>query len=583
VKNESKQPTSDIPNGWEIVRFGDIALATKGKKPHNLFLQPTEDCNIPYIDIKAFEQGVVTKWTDGQGCVFCEKNDVLLVWDGSRSGLVGRAIPGAIGSTIAKIYIPLNCKTFLYYFLSSKYEEINAQVKGSGTPHVNPQLLWNYLFPLPPLPEQHRIVAKIEQLFSALDKGVAELKAAKKKLELYRQSLLKAAFEGRLTEKWRRDHADELESTEELLARIKAEREKRYQQQLGQWKQAVKEWEAQGKPGKKPKKPRKPKELPPLTEEELAQLPKLPEGWVYTYLSYLGDLARGKSKHRPRNDPILFGGPYPFIQTGDVKANHVITNYSQTYNEIGLQQSRLWPKGTLCITIAANIAETAFLGIDACFPDSIVGFTNYDSVFDARYINFFIQSVRKKIDSYAPATAQKNINLKILEELVVPYCSILEQKEIVQLLELASSTINHLTSTIDQALARADLLRQAILKKAFSGQLVPQDPNDEPASELLKRIRAEREVEAKKKKTVRKRRKRKEEKEVRDLLSALKEAGDWISAHDAFRQCGISDGAETDQIEPLYMELRDLVHYGKVLVERRGEEDWLKLKETKES
>ncbi|WP_176377474.1 restriction endonuclease subunit S, partial [Escherichia coli] len=104
----------------------------------------------------------------------------------------------------------------------------------------------------------------------------------------------------------------------------------------------------------------------------------------------LGELNRGKSKHRPRNDPSLYGGDYPFVQTGDVRAaDGLLTNYKQTYSKKGLAQSRLWPKGTLCITIAANIAETAILGIDACFPDSVVGFIPQNENISVEYIEFF--------------------------------------------------------------------------------------------------------------------------------------------------------------------------------------------------
>ena len=99
------------------------------------------------------------------------------------------------------------------------------------------------------------------------------------------------------------------------------------------------------------------------------------EGWAERRLSEVAtDFGRGKSKHRPRNDPKLYGGRYPFVQTGDIRnAAHRISSYSQTYGEAGLAQSKLWPAGTLCVTIAANIAETAILGFDACFPDSVIG------------------------------------------------------------------------------------------------------------------------------------------------------------------------------------------------------------------
>ena len=170
-----------------------------------------------------------------------------------------------------------------------------------------------------------------------------------------------------------------------------------------------------------------------------------------------------------------------------------IREYSQTYSELGLDQSKLWPEGTLCITIAANIAETAFLGFDGCFPDSIVGFTAAKTLVLPEYVELFIKSVRTRIEAYAPATAQKNINLTTLESLVVPLSSLEEQRVLVNQLEAVLSVLDDQRAVIDNQLLKATALRQVILKKAFAGELVAQDPRDEPASVLLDRIKAERE------------------------------------------------------------------------------------------
>lgn len=375
---------------------------------------------------------------------------------------------------------------FVYYFASSRAFRRVAEHNMSGAVgqrRVTTPYLSACKIPVPPTAEQHRIVAKIEELFSELDQGVASLKTAREQLKVYRQSLLKNAFEGKLTAAWRAAHADQLETAAALQQRIARERTDRHRQQLA-------DWQTNGQQGPKPKPP---KPLPPLTPEELAELPELPAGWCYSYLANMGDLGRGKSKHRPRNDPRLFGGAIPFIQTGEVKAaNRVIRTHSQTYSEFGLAQSKLWPKGTLCITIAANIAETAFLGFDGCFPDSVVGFTAFESVVQAEYIDYFIQAARTRIEAYAPATAQKNINLETLENLVVPYCSHAEQQALLSELESKLSEADQLDQTLATALQQAEALRQSILKRAFCGQLVQQDPNDEPASALLERIRASR-------------------------------------------------------------------------------------------
>lgn len=273
---------------------------------------------------------------------------------------------------------------------------------------------------IPSLPEQERIVARIEELFSELDKAVETLKTTKQQLAVYRQAVLKEAFEGSFTVHRSCD--------------LKLE-----------WSSA----------------------------EETKSLPAIPKEWRYIALSKLGDLGRGKSKHRPRNDPKLFeDGKYPFLQTSEVKAaKQYITEFSKMYGEFGLQQSKLWPKGTLCITIAANIAETAFLGIDACFPDSVVGFTPYENIIP-EYVKHFIESQKLRLWAFAPATAQKNINLDTLENLIVPYCSVEEQKDVIAEIEARMSTCDSIEQTVDTALQQAEAMRQSILKQAFERSLI---------------------------------------------------------------------------------------------------------------
>ncbi len=145
-----------------------------------------------------------------------------------------------------------------------------------------------------------------------------------------------------------------------------------------------------------------------------------PKGWDTALFGEVGALDRGKSKHRPRNDPALLGGEYPLIQTGDVaNSKGYIRHYKSTYSEFGLKQSKIWPEGTLCITIAANIAKTGILTFDACFPDSVVGFAPNDQV-TVEYVRYWLGFLQKMLEANAPESAQKNINLEILRGLEIP-------------------------------------------------------------------------------------------------------------------------------------------------------------------
>ncbi len=212
--------------------------------------------------------------------------------------------------------------------------------------------------------------------------------------------------------------------------------------------------------------------LPQATFQEMFGDPVAnPKGWHLRSLSEIGELERGVSKHRPRNDPTLLGGPYPLIQTGDIaNSGGYIRNYSNSYSEIGLRQSRLWPKGTLCITIAANIGKTGILDFDACFPDSVVGFTPGASV-TSEYVRIWMSFVERKLESLAPQFAQKNINLAILRELRIPLPPITMQEKFTSIL----GCLERLAASQREHLARLDEAFASLQHRAFSGQVLRSD------------------------------------------------------------------------------------------------------------
>ena len=299
---------------------------------------------------------------------------------------------------------------------------------------------------VPPLAEQHRIVAKVDELMALCDRlevarsrreatrdrlaasSLARLDApdpdpmvfrnhaafalehltplttCRDQIKALRQTILNLAVRGKLVPQ---DPNDEAAS--ELLKRVAAHRLKL--EKSGSIKKSK-----------------------PLPKADTSDAPlDLPAGWTWARFPEIGLFGRGKSKHRPRNDPILYtDGKYPFVQTGDVaRSGGSIETYSNLYNDLGLAQSAMWPAGTLCITIAANIADSGILSFDACFPDSVVGLTAHDSFEDARFFDYFIRTAKANLQEFAPSTAQKNINLGILVELLIPLPPLTEQHRIV--------------------------------------------------------------------------------------------------------------------------------------------------------
>jgi type I restriction enzyme, S subunit len=197
------------------------------------------------------------------------------------------------------------------------------------------------------------------------------------------------------------------------------------------------------------------------------------KGWKQKTLEEIAtDFGRGKSKHRPRNAPHLYGGKYPFVQTGDIRnADHIISEYSQTYSEAGLAQSKLWPAGTICITIAANIAETAILGFDACFPDSVIGVVANPKEAEVGFIEYLLQSFKARIQAMGKGSAQANINMGTFEHERFPFPPVEEQRKIVVTLDELRQETQRLAMLYSQKLVALAELKQSLLHQAFSGEL----------------------------------------------------------------------------------------------------------------
>jgi type I restriction enzyme, S subunit len=205
-----------------------------------------------------------------------------------------------------------------------------------------------------------------------------------------------------------------------------------------------------------------------------------PKQWPVSLLSEAGKLERGVSKHRPRNDPALLGGPYPLVQTGDVANSHgYIRAHSGSYSEAGLRQSRLWPKGTLCITIAANIGKTGILQFDACFPDSVVGFTPGPAI-TTEYVRIWMSFIEGKLEALAPQFAQKNINLAILGALPLAIPPLPLQQRFIAMLK----SIDRLIFSQRKYLLHLDRLVASLQSEEFAGTVAPSSSSNRRFSQL---------------------------------------------------------------------------------------------------
>ena len=335
---------------------------------------------------------------------------------------------------------------------------------------------------LAPFPEQHRIVAKIEELFSELDKGIENLKSARAQLKVYRQALLKHAFEGKLTAQWRTENQAKLETADALQKRIQQERAQRYQQQLA-------DWEAAGK-GSRPKAP---KPLPPLTAKELAELPELPEGWRWLKLGdFIDSIDAGKSfkcdEREPRANEIgvakvsaVTWGEY------DESESKTCTDISKENEAYVIQRGDfiLSRANTIDLVGACVIARKVTKKIMLSDKTLRIKFDGFSQEYFLQYLGSRIGRKQIMLLSTGNQESMRNIGQERIRSITVPICSNVEADAVIEIIAARLSEVDQLDQTLTTALQQAEALRQSILKKAFSGQLVPQDPHDEPATALL--------------------------------------------------------------------------------------------------
>jgi type I restriction enzyme S subunit len=459
---------SELPEGWTRTALKDLAgsngLFTDGDWILSEHLRTGNDVRlIQLADIgigrflKKSQKFLSRTTADEIGVTYLRKDDVLIsrmAHPLARACLfpdLNQPCITAVDVAIARCDETVSSPKFIMHLCNTQYVLNQAEAVAVGTTRkrISRRNLEQISVPLPPLKEQRRIVAKLEELLSRVDAVQTRLATIPHTLRRFRQSVLAAACSGRLTADWRQQNSN----------------------------------------------------IPPATKlikdngfrlvVSGDDLQALPAKWQWVPLGNYGKCSRGRFSVRPRSDPRYFGGEYPFIQIGNLPSDGGwITSHHQTLNQKGLDVSKKFPKGTVVIAIVgATIGNTGILSYDMCFTDSMVGIETGSEIGNA-YVEFFLRSRKDDIrqSSYAGG-GQPNIKLETLNPYPLALPPFAEQQEIVRRVEALFKTADALEARYRTAKAHVDKLEQSILARAFRGELVPQDPNDEPASVLLDRIR----------------------------------------------------------------------------------------------
>lgn len=474
---------------WERVKLSAVARIINGAPFDSACFSSTE--GMPLVRIRDVISGQTSTYYSGpfDDVYRVQRGDLLVGMDGDFNSGEWQSDAALLNQRVCKISNDevFYDKKFLGYLLPGYLKAINDNTPSVTVKHLSSKTIGDIDLPLPPRKEQTRIVEKLEELLSDLDAGVAELKAAQRKLGQYRQSLLKAAVEGALTASWRAQHTP-TETGAQLLERILKERRARWEA-----KQLAK-FEEQGKAPPKDWQKKYPEPVRPDT----SGLPELPEGWVWASVDQISpdDLANGRSVPSADNGAKvlrLTAMKDGWIDLNEYKhgdwSDEDAQQFAVTEGDI------LIVRGNGSLSLVGRAGSVGKVSTQVAYPDTMIRLRVIDAVVSPAWIGLVWRTrvVRSHIERRARTSAGiYKISQPDIVSAPIPVPPLAEQECIQQWLEQQSPEIDSLHSVLNSEIQRSAAQRKNILKAAFSGQLVPQDPDDEPAAVLLERIQAER-------------------------------------------------------------------------------------------
>jgi type I restriction enzyme, S subunit len=511
-----------LPNGWTYATIGELIppggvfndgdwVESKDQDPNGeIRLIQLADVGDGFFIDKS-NRHLTKKKADELTCTFLRKGDLLVA---RMPDPLGRCCIFPLKGEERYVTVVDVCiirlpdtsadPRYLLHLLNSPQirSEVNSLQSGSTRKRISRGNLATIRLPIAPRNEQGRIVAKIEELFSELDKAVEALATAREQLNAYRQAMLKYAFEGRLTAGWRKQHKTEVVSSVDLRARLANERQTYHLRLVSAWKARLHKWEAAGSIGPKPSRVRALEPISSPSPDVLDALPTLPDGWIWEKLAWMTcgvDYGTAAKSAKTGLVPVLRMGN---LQNGRIDwSDLVYTSDPQEIEQYELHRGDILFNRTNSPELVGKTA--LYLGErPAIFAGYLIRINHNSSVVDDSYLNLFLNSsiARQYGNSVkTDGVNQSNINGEKLQNYPFPFCSLAEQREVVRLLDGTLSRCDRLISEIEEHLQRANALRQTILARAFCGELVAQDQNDEPASVRLERIRSERDRSATKK------------------------------------------------------------------------------------